>query len=285
MKSSPSPSPSPSPERALDDALLAATLACEAGALLRRLRSENANAMLTNKALGDAGDAQANTFLIDALKRERPLDAILSEESADDFLRLNAERVWIIDPLDGTREYREGRDDWAVHVALVSAGQVIAAAVAIPSRDEVCSSNDGKAAMESRARIHANACPPDARQRALPALLSPAATSTNIVVISRSRPPSFAQRVATALGADLKPIGSAGAKAMMVVRGDALAYVHDGGMNEWDAAAPVGVALAHGLHVCDLRGNAITFNHRDVVLREGLIICRAELTTTILAAL
>ncbi len=245
-----------------DDGALAAALARDAGALLRTLRDDES---LTGKALGDAGDVQANNLLIHALKKHRPHDAILSEESIDDFARLSASRIWIIDPLDGTREYRERRDDWAVHVALVSVGQVIAAAVAMPSRDEVFSTS-----------------PRDVRQTTNAAVVNAA---VNVIVVSRSRPPPFADRVATALNARVQQVGSAGAKAMMVVRGDALAYVHDGGMNEWDAAAPVGVALAHGLSVCDLRGNDITFNHRDVVLRDGLIMCHADLRETILQAL
>jgi 3'(2'), 5'-bisphosphate nucleotidase len=253
-----------------DDVTLATMLARDAGALLRALRDD---AALSGKALGDAGDKQANDLLIHALKKHRPNDAILSEESVDDFARLNADRIWIIDPLDGTREYRERRDDWAVHVALVSDRRVIAAAVAMPSRDEVFST--AKNSAENIALKFSN-------QAASNDISS---ASSNIVVISRSRPPPFADRVAKALNAQVQPIGSAGAKAMMVVRGDALAYVHDGGMNEWDAAAPVGVALAHGLCACDLHGNDITFNHRDVVLREGLIVCRVELRETILNSL
>ena len=245
-----------------DDVTLAIALAREAGVLLRMLRDDDA---LSGKSLGDAGDKQANDLLIHSLKKHRPHDAILSEESVDDFARLNAMRVWIIDPLDGTREYRERRDDWAVHVALVSAGQVIAAAVAMPSRGEVFATAKRDVSYDTN-----NAA---------------ADTTPKVIVVSRSRPPAFADRVATALNARALPVGSAGAKAMMVVRGDALAYVHDGGMNEWDAAAPVGVALAHGLSVCDLRGNDITFNHRDVVLRDGLIVCRADLRETILKAL
>ncbi len=253
-----------------DDGALAIALARDAGSLLRTLRNDES---LSGKALGDAGDLQANNLLIHALKKHRPRDAILSEESVDDFARLSASRIWIIDPLDGTREYRERRDDWAVHVALVSAARVIAAAVAMPSRDEVFSAAD----LMMSARI-ANAASPVAP-------VAPVAPASNVIVVSRSRPPAFANRVATALHATVLQVGSAGAKAMMVVRGDALAYVHDGGMNEWDAAAPVGVALAHGLSVCDLRGNDITFNHRDVVLRDGLIMCRADLRDTILSAL
>lgn len=242
----------------LNDTALARDLALRAGALLLDLRAGACgNAALHGRALGDAGDQAANEFLLAALREARPDDAVLSEESTDDLCRLRAKRVWIIDPLDGTREYREGRDDWAVHVALVSAGAVISAAVSQPSRNEVFDT------------LAVHTAPGTAQRR---------------VVISRSRPPHCAQRVADALGATLWQVGSAGAKALTVVRGEALAYVHEGGMNEWDAAAPVGVALAHGLHVSDLYGRPIVFNQRDVVLHGGLVICRKEIASTLLDA-
>lgn len=233
------------------DAALARRLAQEAGELLVRLRVGGTH---DGRALGDAGDRQANALLLEALARERPDDAVLSEESVDDGKRFTAERVWIIDPLDGTREYREGRSDWAVHVALVARGEVIAAAVAQPMRDEVFDS--------------------------APTTLT--ADHGRVIVVSRSRPPAFAADIARALGARVDAVGSAGAKALAVVRGEALAYVHEGGLNEWDAAAPIGVALARGLHVSDLRGDAITFNRRDVVLHGGLVLCRPECVETIL---
>ena len=234
------------------DVALAGCLAHDAGALLRQLRESGAH---DGHALGDAGDRQANVFLLNALAIARPHDAVLSEESADDGKRFTAERVWIIDPLDGTREYREARDDWAVHVALVARGEVIAAAVAQPMRDEVFDSTTVALTRDPQ----------------------------RVIVVSRSRPPAFSAAIAKALGARVEPVGSAGAKALVVVRGDALAYVHEGGLNEWDAAAPIGVALAHGLHVSDLQGRAIVFNQRDVVLHGGLLLCRPECAAAILA--
>ena len=236
----------------LEDIALARRLASEAGGLLMNLRGGGTH---QGRALGDAGDRQANVLLLKALAAERPDDAVLSEESVDDGKRFTAERVWIIDPLDGTREYREGRDDWAVHVALVACGEVIAAAVAQPMRDEVFDSTTVALSREPR----------------------------KVIVVSRSRPPAFSADIATALGARIEPVGSAGAKALVVVRGDALGYVHEGGLNEWDAAAPIGVALAHGLHVSDLQGRAIVFNQRDVVLHGGLVLCRPECAAAILA--
>ena len=235
----------------LEDVELAQRLARAAGVLLMNLRDGGAH---EGRALGDAGDRQANFFLLNALADERPDDAVLSEESVDDGKRFTAERVWIIDPLDGTREYREGRDDWAVHVALVARGVVIAAAVAQPMRDEVFDSTTVALTRDPQ----------------------------GVIVVSRSRPPAFSADIATALDARVEPVGSAGAKALVVVRGDALAYVHEGGLNEWDAAAPIGVALAHGLYVSDLQGRAIVFNQRDVVLHGGLVLCRPECAAAIL---
>lgn len=236
------------------DVELAVRLALQTGALLHALREGSG---LHDRALGDAGDAQANAFLLAELAMHRPNDAVLSEESLDDLTRLKARRVWIIDPLDGTREYREQRGDWAVHVALVDSGIVTAAAVSQPCRNEVFSS--------------IAASTPELTKRA--------------IVVSRSRPPATANAIADALGATVESLGSAGVKALAVVRGEALAYIHEGGLNEWDAAAPIGVALAHGLHVSDLQGRAIVFNQRDVVLRDGLIICRRECAGTILRTL
>ena len=236
----------------LEDIALARRLAREAGVLLKNLRDSGAH---EGRALGDAGDRDANILLLNALVKERPCDAVLSEESIDDGKRFTAGRVWIIDPLDGTREYREGRDDWAVHVALIARGEVIAAAVAQPMRDEVFDS----------------------------ATVALTRDPQRVIVVSRSRPPAFFADIARVLDARAEPVGSAGAKALAVVRGNALAYVHEGGLNEWDAAAPIGVALAHGLHVSDLQGRAIVFNQRDVVLHGGLILCRPECVASILA--
>lgn len=236
------------------DVALAKRLAQETGELLHSLRLTPG---LEGRALGDDGDKKANEFLLRELAAHRPDDAVLSEESHDDRLRLNSTRLWIIDPLDGTREYREQRGDWAVHVALVDRGAVSAAAVAQPSRGEVFTSVT-------------TPTPP---------------LSKRVIVLSRSRPPAKAEAIANVLGASLEPMGSAGVKALAVVRGEALAYVHEGGLNEWDAAAPIGVALAHGLHVSDLEGRAIVFNQHDVVLHGGLIICREECAEAILSAL
>jgi 3'(2'), 5'-bisphosphate nucleotidase len=215
----------------LTDARLALALAEEAGALLLRLREQGPT---DPAALGAAGDRASNDLLLAAIARHRPGDAILSEESPDTDARLTARRVWIIDPLDGTREYSAGRDDFAVHVALLEDGRLVAGAVAQPARG----------------RSSATDAPPP-----LPAEASPLR-----ITISRSRAPDLVHRVASRLGAELLPMGSAGAKTLAVLHGEADAYLHQGEMNEWDSAAPAAVALAAGLAVTRIDGSALVFN-------------------------
>lgn len=244
----------------MTDSALAADLAEQAGALLLDLQRTSS---LTGKELGKAGDAQANVLLLDLLAAERPGDAVLSEESADSDARLSADRVWIIDPLDGTREYgMEGRTDWAVHVALWERGavgaQITAAAVAQPALSTVYSTGASKASRVERDRP--------------------------IFLMSASRPPAWGAAVADVLGADVQPMGSAGAKAMAVLRGDADAYLHDGGQWEWDSAAPVGVALAAGLHASRVDGSPLTYNAAHPYLPD-LVICRADLADELLRAI
>jgi 3'(2'), 5'-bisphosphate nucleotidase len=233
---------------------LAAALAADAGAELLSLRAHSG---LTGRELGKLGDAESNALLLRGLAAARPDDAVLSEESADSPARLSARRVWIIDPLDGTREYGlPGRDDWAVHVALWQAGAgITGAAVAQPALGAVYASDDAVAAD-----------PGDRPRRFL---------------ISDSRPPAFAAPVAAALDAELVPMGSAGAKAMAVLRGEADAYLHGGGQWEWDSAAPVGVALAAGLHASRIDGSPLTYNAAHPYLPD-LLICRAELAPALL---
>src|SRR3954471_16151499 len=236
------------------DARVAADLARQAGDLLLTLRGASG---LTGKDLGKRGDAASNSLLLRELAAVRPDDAVLSEESADSPARLSAKRVWIIDPLDGTREYgMPGRGDWAVHVALWEAGAgITAAAVAQPAFDAVYATDTVQLAPR-----------PHPRRRFL---------------VSDSRPPEFATPVAQALGADLEPMGSAGAKAMAVVRGEADAYLHAGGQWEWDSAAPVGVVLAAGLHASRIDGSALAYNSPHPYLPD-LLICRRELAAELL---
>ncbi|SHG54811.1 3'-Phosphoadenosine 5'-phosphosulfate (PAPS) 3'-phosphatase [Jatrophihabitans endophyticus] len=244
-------------EPASTDARLAAELAGRAGDLLLALQADSG---LTGKELGARGDHDANELLLRELAARRPDDAVLSEESADSPARLRAERVWIVDPLDGTREYgMPGRPDWAVHVALWHRGRGITdAAVAQPALDAVYASDHARAESSSA---------PD-RPRFL---------------VSDSRPPAWAQPVADALGADLVPMGSAGAKAMAVLRGEAEAYLHAGGQWEWDSAAPVGVVRAAGLHATRIDGSPLEYNREHPYLPD-LLICRAELATELVRA-
>ncbi len=237
----------------MTDAELAAELAKAAGQLLIDLRDAGTH---DGKALGAEGDAIANRYLIDALRAARPDDALLSEEEKDSPARLGASRCWIIDPLDGTREYGEGRSDWAVHVALAVDGVATLGAVALPGLGLVLRSDRP---------------------------LAPAAANAPLrMVVSRTRPPPAAVHVSVVLQGDLVPMGSAGAKAMAVVRGEADVYLHSGGQYEWDSCAPVAVALAHGLHCSRIDGSPLVYNQADSYLPD-LLICRPELAAQILA--
>jgi 3'(2'), 5'-bisphosphate nucleotidase len=236
-----------------DDTELAAYLAKAAGALVLEMRETSG---LVAKELGNAGDRTANQFLIHALAEQRPDDGLLSEESKDTDARLSKSRVWIIDPVDGTREYSEGRSDWAVHVALAIDGAPVIGAVALPALDLVLRTDQ-------------------------PAVIPPAPAQLRMVV-SRTRPAPEAVAVAEALGAELIPMGSAGAKAMAVVRGEADIYLHTGGQYEWDSCAPVAVAAAHGLHVSRVDGSPLVYNQRDVYMPD-LLICRKEHAPHVLA--
>ncbi len=242
----------------LDDDVLARRLATDAGKLLLRIREEVGFA--APATLRDAGDARSHQLLIRALTRHRPQDAVLSEEGVDDPARLSAERVWIVDPLDGTREFAEpGRTDWAVHVALWRAGELIAGAVALPALNVTLSGGGGQPARPAAAR------PPR-------------------IVASRTRAPRLVGEVAEALGASVVPMGSAGAKAAAVIRGQAEIYLHAGGQYEWDSAAPVAVARATGLHTSRLDGTPLRYNQPDPSLPD-LVICDATLALAVLAAI
>ncbi|BAK66917.1 putative phosphatase [Sphingobium sp. SYK-6] len=237
---------------ALSDAALAAQLAEVAGRLLLEVR---ASGLFEGKALGKAGDQTANAFLCHAIRAQRPDDGLLSEEAKDTPERLEKSRVWIIDPVDGTREYGEERTDWAVHVALAIDGQPVIGAVALPGLGEIL-----------RTDRPAPVPPPPETLRML---------------VSRTRPAAEAVTVASALGAQLVPMGSAGAKAMAVVRGEADIYLHSGGQYEWDSCAPAAVALAHGLHCSRIDGSPLIYNQRDVYLPD-LLICRHEHAQSVL---
>lgn len=235
------------------DAALAADLAAAAGRLLVAMLSSAGTA-----AQGQAGDRAANEFLVDALRRARPDDGLLSEEMRCDGARLAQGRVWIVDPVDGTREYAEGRADWAVHVGLAIDGVARVGAVALPAEGLVLRSDE---------------------VRPLP---SPSPVPR--MVVSRSRAAPAVTTAAARLGAELILMGSAGAKAMAVVRGAAEIYLHCGGQYEWDSAAPVAVAAAHGLHCSRVDGAPLRYNLADPYLPD-LLICRREWAKPVIAAL
>jgi 3'(2'), 5'-bisphosphate nucleotidase len=241
-----------------DDHTVAAWAATEAGKLLLEVREEG----LEGRALKDAGDQAAHDLLVRLLGQARPGDAVLSEEGKDDRSRLDSDRVWIVDPLDGTREFSEPpRDDWAVHVALWersdAGGDLVAGAVAQPGIGRT---------------FHTG----------LPPAVPDPSSSRLRLVVSRTRPPAFVQAMAAELDAELVPMGSAGAKVMSVIRDVSDAYVHAGGQYEWDSAAPVAVARACGLHTSRVDGSPLVYNQEDVMLPD-LVVCRPELAEQILA--
>ncbi|MEM9131606.1 MAG: 3'(2'),5'-bisphosphate nucleotidase CysQ [Actinomycetota bacterium] len=234
-----------------DDHALASRLAVETGKILVDLRQRMVTEGTTHWDLKDAGDAAAHRFIVQSLATERPGDAVLSEEGADRRERLTAERTWIVDPLDGTREYAEPpRIDWAVHIALVVNGDPVAGAVSLPAEELVLGTDPASVLPE----------PAGDRPR---------------VIVSRTRRPPAAQMLAQDLGAEYIEMGSAGAKAMAVVRGDADIYAHSGGQYEWDSCAPVAVAKAAGLHCSRLDGSPMVYNNPDPYLPD-LLICRRE---------
>lgn len=246
------------PEAQADDHALAAHVGAEAGRLLLSLRAEDDGK--DPDRLRRSGDRRAHELILDLLTHARPEDPVLSEEGVDDAARVGADRVWVVDPLDGTREFGEpGRTDWAVHIALVLGGTAAIGAVALPAQQAILSTRPA---------------PP----------LPPARPGPPLVVTSRTRRPRATALVAEALGAELVPMGSAGAKAMAVVKGEVDVYAHAGGMYQWDSAAPVAVAAAAGLHVSRIDGSPLIYNLADAYLPD-LLICRPELAGPCLAAL
>lgn len=234
-----------------NDVALARDLVAAAGELLIALRNGD------HRDCGARGDRAANDLILDRLKAARPDDFILSEEAVDDPRRCAARRVWIVDPLDGTREFAEGRDDWAVHVGLAVDGNAAAGAVALPVQGRV---------FDSVGR------------------LAPRQPGPYRIAVSRTRAPAQATAAAAAIGAELVPMGSAGFKAMAVVAGRVDAYLHLGGQREWDSCAPVAVALGAGLHASRVDGSALTYNCFDTNMPD-LLICRPELAAPLLQVL
>ena len=238
----------------LADVELAARLAQGAGEILLGVRH---GGLLTGRHLGDVGDAMAQAWISTVLTRHRPHDAVLSEEADDVGDRATADRVWIIDPLDGTSEFASGTADWAVHVALTEHGSVVASAVSLPATGELFRSDS---------------------------VVPPGGPLSGVMAASKYGGSYESTWVARRLQLSMRGIGSAGAKAMAVVRGTADAYVHAGGQYEWDNCAPVGVALAAGLHCSRLDGSAIVYNQPRPYMPD-FVICRSEIREPMLAAL
>jgi 3'(2'), 5'-bisphosphate nucleotidase len=239
-----------------NDHVMAAWLAETAGRRLLEVRGEG----LEGRELKDAGDRAAHELLMTLLAQHRPGDAVLSEEGKDDKVRLVRDRVWIVDPLDGTREFSEPpRDDWAVHVALWQDGDLVAGAVAQPALGQTFSTAE-------------------------PPVVPPSSAIRPRIAVSRSRPPAFIGPLVEALDGELVAMGSAGAKVISVVRDVTDAYVHAGGQYEWDSAAPVVVARAAGLFTSRVDGSPLLYNQEDVYLPD-LVVCRPELSDRILAHL
>ncbi|QPK79773.1 3'(2'),5'-bisphosphate nucleotidase CysQ [Corynebacterium lizhenjunii] len=237
--------------RELSDSRLTNHIAEGCGEILKGVRTSG---LLRGRALGDAGDVLAQEWIARVLAQHRPEDGFLSEEATDNPARLKKDRVWIVDPLDGTKEFSTGRQDWAIHIALVINGIPEHAAVGMPDLGVTFKSSDVRAVTGPLSKRF---------------------------VVSRNRPPAVAQYIAQEMGFETKGIGSAGAKAMHVLLGDFDGYIHSGGQYEWDQAAPVGVARAAGLHCSRLDGSPITFNNEDTFVPD-LVICRPEIKDEVL---
>ena len=287
---------------ALDDHALAADLAERAGRLLLDLRAQGGDP----GALRDAGDRQSHEFLMAELARERPADAVLSEEGLDDKARLAADRVWIVDPLDGTREFGEpGRTDWAVHVALWSrtapavsratsgmgkasagSGDLIAGAVALPAQARTLATasatTQADLVAERPDRWGDFRRPSEGAPAEMPP--GPGVQRPLRMVVSRSRASQLVKDVAARIDAEMVPCGSAGAKVATVITGENDAYLHSGGFYEWDTAAPVAVARQHGFHVSRIDGAAVAYNQKDPLLPD-ILVCRPAIAGLLLNAI
>ncbi|MEL6906835.1 MAG: 3'(2'),5'-bisphosphate nucleotidase CysQ [Planctomycetota bacterium] len=256
-------------ERDLEFAVLAARHAGERAQGLREMERWE------GKTLGDVCDQACDGYLHGLLLGRYPEDGILSEETVDTPERLERSRVWIVDPLDGTKEYAQLRDDWAVHVALVVDGKPVLGAVALPSQGQIFSGicHDAASTSSVEADEPVQLVHGDSEQEAKPR-----------IAVSRSHTPEWVERFAENIGGELVGAGSAGNKVAMLLRGDADAYVHQVGLKEWDTCAPEAIARSMGWHVCRLDGTEHGYNRPDPKNHE-LVVCRPAARERVLDAL
>jgi len=256
----------------------AARIAAEAG---RRLVGLRASGRWTDEGiLGDVGDQAADGYLQGYLRGRYPDDGLLSEETVDAAERAGKRLVWIVDPLDGTKEYSSGRHDWAVHVGLTIDGKPALGAVALPAIDRVLTGVCGGGIVQAAVTGSDGEWP-----QAFAADAGPSSGQPLRLACSRSHTPEWMQRFARELGgAELVPCGSVGFKVAMLLFGKADVYVHQKGLKEWDTCAPEAIARAAGWTVCRFDGSDQRYNQRDP-RNDQIVVCRTRLRERVLAGL
>ncbi len=261
---------SPTPEVIERDLRFAIDAATNAGARAMHLRE---TARWQGDVLADVGDQACDGYLQGLILGRYPDDGLLSEETADSAARLSKTRTWIVDPLDGTREYSELRHDWAIHVALSIGGACALAAVALPAQKKllwaVSLAGHERAGMQGEGRLRRGESESGRPLR---------------VAVSRSHTPQWTSRFLEEIGGVPTPAGSVGNKVAMLLLGEADLYVHKKGLKEWDTCAPEVIARALGWSVCKLRGEEHRYNQKDPRNHE-LVVCRPAMRERVLEAL
>lgn len=227
----------------------------EAGDIILAIQRESMQIeRKANNDLVTAADFQANEVLKTALMGHFPADGWLSEESVDDESRLTKQRVWIVDPIDGTIEYAHGIPEYAVSVALVEQGDPILAAVYNPVTQELFHAVKGKGAWLNDTAIHCNAAA--SRER----LCLLASRSED----KRGEWDRFKQQH------QVKIVGSIAYKLALVAAGKADATFSLGPKSEWDIAAGVLLVNEAGGVAVNQRRQAFIFNQRNVLV-DGIV--------------